>query len=815
MAGKIIVPILSAFSAKGVNEAKASLGALKGALGDIGKSIAGGVAGGSLAMGAGDFMDTAINQARDLQRNMAAVNQVFGDFASTQKAFIKNSASMGLASSDAAKASVFVGSVLKQSGFTMDEVSGQTEKLVGLAADLAITYGYDVSEALSGMTALFRGEYDPIEKFGVAMKQAEVNAILTERGLNKLTGQEKLHAQQVIRMELLYARASDAMGAFRRQGDNLFAQQSILTAGFNNMAGALGEPLLAPLAHMAQMFSGTLGDIQAGWMPAFEQIGAIIEATAPIVKILGEVFAELGTVFSIIFQIIADAIDGVMPIFLGIWAALKPIIKAVNTVLSVLGTIVKAIMIPIKLIGLVIGIMLKVLGQFFDWLLGGVMGAALGGIGDAFGVMNGDLDTMNKTLDDIIANVFELKKANPVDETSRFLNRYLYVPVKKGPAELTDEQKAFIESMKKFKTELRDVLKGALPGALATRELGDFEKSVVDAFKSIFTKINDAFAGGLMNPTARTAMIKYGQAVQKQLQSIGSERDKLANRLDLGKALIANTKKSVQDFASLSSIMSAVGDTVTKSVSFMVKGFKVTTTETVASVANASTIINKFKDIVAKTKDFQTNLQKLRKMGLTGDLYTQILGLGLDGGSAMAASIVAGGQTAVTELNGLQEQITTLGANMGESAAQVMYGAGLNLTGGLVKGILAADNSLKTAAETLAKTFQTAFDEAIGTKYLKSFKAPYVDPEYAKKAIDAYKTAATTSPDMSGVSSADNMPGYGGYTFGVGGVPTQITINVAAGIVTDPVQVGKTIVEYANKYARTQGSGVFYNGGNY
>jgi hypothetical protein len=440
------------------------------------------------------------------------------------------------------------------------------------------------------------------------------------------------------------------------------------------------------------------------------------------------------------------------------------------------------------------------------------MGAAFGGIGDAFGAMNGDLDTMNKTLDDIIAKVFELKSANPVDETGRFLQRFIYdKAVKKGPAELTDAQKAFIASMKKFKSELQDVLKGAMPGALATRELGDFEKSMVDAFKSIFTKINDAYAAGLMNGTARTAIINYSKSVQKQLQRIAGERDRLAEKLDLGKALIANTKKAVTDFASLSSIMSAVGNTVTKSVSFMVGKFKVTTTETVAGVANAATIINKFKDIVSKTKDFQTDLQKLRKMGLTGDLYTQILGLGLDQGGAMAKSILEGGQTAVTTLNGLQTEINTLGANMGEAAAQVMYGAGLNLTDGLVNGILAADDKLKTAAETLAKTFRDTFDTAIGTKYLAKFTAPYVDPNYANKAIDASKTGSTTV-DMSGVSSADNMPGYGGYTFGVGGVPTQITINVAAGIVTDPIKTGQTIYEYVNKYAKSVGGIDFYRG---
>ena len=187
MAGKIIVPILSAFSAKGVNDAKSSLGGLKSALGDIGKQVMGGITGGGAAFGAKEFLSDAITQARDLQRNMAAVNQIFDEHAAKMKSFISTSQGMGMASSDAAKATVFVGSVLKQSGFEMSQVSDETQRLVGLASDLAITYGYDVQEALTGMTALFRGEYDPIEKFGVAMKQAEVNAIVASKGLSHLT----------------------------------------------------------------------------------------------------------------------------------------------------------------------------------------------------------------------------------------------------------------------------------------------------------------------------------------------------------------------------------------------------------------------------------------------------------------------------------------------------------------------------------------------------------------------------------------------------------------------------------------------------
>jgi hypothetical protein len=91
MAGKIIVPILSAFSAKGVNDAKSSLSGLKGALGDIGKQVMGGITGGGAAFSAGKFLEDAITQARDLQRNMMAVNTIFDEQAAKMKSFISTS----------------------------------------------------------------------------------------------------------------------------------------------------------------------------------------------------------------------------------------------------------------------------------------------------------------------------------------------------------------------------------------------------------------------------------------------------------------------------------------------------------------------------------------------------------------------------------------------------------------------------------------------------------------------------------------------------------------------------------------------------
>ncbi len=217
--------------------------------------------------------ENAITQARDLERNTAALGTVFGALAPQMQQFAKGAAEIGMSQAEAAKASTFLGSVLKQSGFSIAETAVQTQKLVTLGADLALTYGYDVQEALLGMTALFRGEYDPIEKFGVAMKQSEINAELAAKKLDHLKGAERRLAEQQIRLQLLMERSADAQGAFGRQSGTLAVEQERLQAAINNMLQSAGGPMLRVLGELAQ------------------QLVPIVEQLTPV---LVEIFADLG-----------------------------------------------------------------------------------------------------------------------------------------------------------------------------------------------------------------------------------------------------------------------------------------------------------------------------------------------------------------------------------------------------------------------------------------------------------------------------------------------------------------------------------------
>ena len=342
------------------------------------------------------------------------------------------------------------------------------------------------------------------------------------------------------------------------------------------------------------------------------------------------------------------------------------------------------------------------------------------------------------------------------------------------------ELREFLKKLGAVRQKIQDLLQKIVPASFVTRELGAFEKAVVDSFEAIYDQVDQGVSDKLLTKGAGKALKDYAKLVRTELQDIASQRDKLAKKFQLGKALIADTKNAVIQFANLASIMSNVGEDVTRTISYMEGSFRITTTETVKSVANAETIINKFRNIVGATKNFADNLVKLDAMGISGELYNQILAGGLEQGAAVAESLVAGGQTAIDELNGLFDDLAKVGGGMGEKAAQVMYGAGVDLSDGLIAGLLSADEKLKNAATILADTFRTTFNKGISsTGMTTGFVAPKVDTGYAEAAIKASSASASS--------------------------PRVFNVTVNAGVGTDGPAVGKQIVDLIQKYERTSG----------
>ena len=59
-------------------------------------------------------------------------------------------------------------------GVAAGDLAPVTNDLVGLGADLAAQFGGSSADAVAALSSLLRGETDPIEKYGVAIKQADI-----------------------------------------------------------------------------------------------------------------------------------------------------------------------------------------------------------------------------------------------------------------------------------------------------------------------------------------------------------------------------------------------------------------------------------------------------------------------------------------------------------------------------------------------------------------------------------------------------------------------------------------------------------------
>jgi hypothetical protein len=626
--------IVSTFKGDGISAATRQLGAFGSATNGFGSTLSkvgATLASFGLAAKAVQFTSTSIDSARDLERNMYSLNTVFGDMAPRMEAFTKGAYQIGLSQKDAAKASVFLGSVLKQSGFSMGDVTEQSQKLVSLGVDLAATYGYDVQEALLGMTALFRGEYDPIEKFGVAMKQSEINSELAARGLGHLEGSARRYQEQLIRMELLYQRAADATGAFTGQSGNLFVEQKKLQAQFENMQAAVGQQLLPVM-------------------------GALVEALVPLVD---ELLPRLK-------QMVQDS----LPALEGFTNLIKDMSDDATTT------------------GQTVGFLADSFGQLFGFIARnfGVLvqvSALIFGVTTAVNVLTTALNFLKNhpiifsasvlVTSFIIAEdrVRRLKAA--IDEISPSLD--------KGQRDVI----AYADSYS-FLSPIVNGFKGLIKIILtATGHLDQFNKLVAASAKfQINTKAhmdmerrNNGMPGVLNMPSfivpsiagfptggggGKSKAQQAAEEAQRKEQELLDKRQKAFESFnDAVKSLFGQIKDSIMSSFTLPDLGNSV-NSITKNIS----------------------------KLLERTKVFAKNIQTLSEQGLNATLLQQVIGAGPVQGAKLAQALVGGGSGFLQELNSAFGEFGNLAgsiAGVGTTGAfanqQTVNNYSIEVTGGV------------------------------------------------------------------------------------------------------------------------------------
>lgn len=187
----------------------------------------------------------AFNAASDLQQSTGAIDSVFGDWALDieQSAQAAHDA-VGLSTSDYENLASVIGAQLHGAGMAHDEMTGKTQTLIEKGADLAATFGGTTADAVEALSSTLKGEFDPIERYGVSLKQSDINARLAAAGQDKLTGTALKTATANAALALITEQTASSQGAFARESDTAAGASARLSAWFENTKASLGEKLL-------------------------------------------------------------------------------------------------------------------------------------------------------------------------------------------------------------------------------------------------------------------------------------------------------------------------------------------------------------------------------------------------------------------------------------------------------------------------------------------------------------------------------------------------------------------------------------------
>ncbi|GAB2567523.1 phage tail protein [Leucobacter ruminantium] len=277
------------------------------------------------------YVQESVSAASSLEQSMGAVDAIFKENAETIKAWSAESAqSVGLSQVKYQEFATVVGAQLKNMGLPMSDVVAQTGNLISLGADLSAQFGGPTSDAVDALSSALRGERDPIERYGVSIKQADINARLAAKGLSELEGDALKAAEANETLAMIYEQTADASGTFARESDTLAGQQQRLTAEWENAQAKLGTSLMPTLTELAKIANDELVPVLN---EVIDQVGpelgdAVKEAAPSLIELANAVAENLPKLIEMgtdVLPIIVDALETITPFLMdvadawGVW----------------------------------------------------------------------------------------------------------------------------------------------------------------------------------------------------------------------------------------------------------------------------------------------------------------------------------------------------------------------------------------------------------------------------------------------------------------------------------------------------------------
>lgn len=753
----IIVPILSTFDPKGINQAEKSFGGVAKQANLLKTAFAGiGIA--AVAKG----LQSSVLAASNLSESIAKSNTVFGKNAKVIEDWSKTtSKSLGVSQQAALEAAGTYGNLFRAFGIGEQDSAMMSKSLVTLAADLASFNNVPIDDALLALRSGLSGETEPLKRFGIAINEARLKEQALADGLIKTT---KGTLPQAIKTQAAYALimkdSALAQGDVARTSNGLANQLKFLKSGLEDAKAGFGQALLPVVLNVVTTFNDKLlpaiqtiskafqfEGVDGGLRTLFTEIANVTTNATGMAKVIKDVvLALIGMKVAIIALRIAP------PIIVSITSALQSM--RIATLYGAAGFKMLAGTIKTALASTGIGLLVVGLGLVVGKLIDARLEASALDREVTVVVSNGETKWIrygnaiydNVTVQLNAASLAATRLDNDLDNAGvKFVKirnqqgKAVYNPVKNP-----DDGSGITGTSKADK-------KAAEAAKKAAKAAADMAKVV---------------ASGTTRATA---------ALTKMNDKLTEAKDKLT-----------------QAKAAFDTFRDGVQDSITGLLSF-------------SDAAKSET--GSFLDNLKKQADgivaFSGKVQQLIASGLSESAIQQVLSAGAEAGTKIADELIAGGATAITETNKLVASVADAATQLAQSGANAFYQAGVTQGEAMVNGIIAAVKKAGFVISGGSVVLPTALQKALNAGSLSTAQVKQLNtllsgvPQLADGGIVNKPTLA-----LIGESGPEAVIPLSGRNSSAGNI---INLTVNAGMGADGQVIGREIVDAIKRYERVSG----------
>lgn len=738
---------------KGIDDVNKRLGGITKFAKGAGLALVGAFATGAAVNG----IKSIVSAASDAQQSLGATETVFGKFSDAVVNDSNRAAKQfGLSANTYRENANLIGSLFKNQGVATGQLAGKTKDMIGTASDLAATFGGTTTSAVEALSSAFKGEFDPLERYGISIKQSTINAELAAKGQDKLTGAALKQAQQQATTNLIMKQSKDSAGAFVKETNTLAHQQQVLGAQFDNVKAALGTRLLPiatkTFAYLSNNVPMAVAKVKQAFSDAQPQIDAVKGAFSAVLPSVEQVKGAFTTVFGFmsnnkavvgtfvgvlltvvtavkawtIAQAALNLVMSVNPISLlvlavaglaaglvyaynksstfrsivqGAFAVVKTAANALKPVFSV---VFKALGLYVKVAYTVIKTQIQLAVGAFKMLVSGAQ-AIIGGVRSAFGAVTSFIKGIPGKIKGFFSGAGTMLSSVGTDIVqglgngiTNSANRIISWAMK----QLTDLIPGKIKSFLGIRSPSRVTMKlgkyvsmGLAKGMLNGR--GDVTKSV----KSLADVINEDLPKKIKG---RKAIRKWYREHEKDVKSgtkavLKALANDAKSRLNALKAqrnsYAAAVKDAAKAYAGLANLQLGENENLTGGG---IKQFLI--------------------DRLAAIRNFNAKLAALRKKGISNDLYNQIVQMGVEQGTSYAEALSQSTPAAIKELNNLQGQINSASGALGSSTANAMYKSGVDSAQGYYNGLNSMLKKIASMGTKMSKSLVKSLKKALGIR---------------------------------------------------------------------------------------------------